>query len=187
MTLPRSRLSTFGSRRPLPRGHGSIVDGVTALCFPLFAAWCGVLTIIDIRTRRLPNPLTLPGAAAVLGYALLIGEFPAAARGAALLAMPHLLLHLLRPAALGAGDVKLALGLGAAAGLGGGQVWAWSAVTAPLLTASAGIGLLLARRCSRGRGGADTAIGALSPDPPAVTVPHGPSMCAATLLGLLLW
>lgn len=187
MTPPRSRLSTFRIRRPHRRGRGPIVDDVTALCFPLFAAWCGALAIIDIRTRRLPNPLTLPGAAAVLGYALLTGEFSAAARGAVLLAIPHLLLHLLRPAALGAGDVKLALGLGAAAGLGGGQVWAWSAVTAPLLTASAGIGLLLARRCSHGRGGADTAIRALSPEPPAATVPHGPSMCVATLLGLLLW
>ncbi|WP_459546987.1 prepilin peptidase [Nocardia sp. X0981] len=159
---------------------------MTAVCFPLFAAWCGVLSVIDIRTRRLPNPLTLPGAAAVFGYALFIGEFPAAARGAALLATPHLLLHLLRPAALGAGDVKLALGLGAAAGLGGAQAWVWSAVTAPLLTASAGIGLLLARRYSSGRRGTGPGIRPLSPDSPATTVPHGPSMCAATLLGLLL-
>ncbi|WP_282786314.1 prepilin peptidase, partial [Nocardia sp. CC201C] len=79
--------------------------------------WCAALGAADLRRRRLPNLLTLPGAAVVLGYAWLDGRWAVALVGALLLAVPYLLIHLTMPSALGAGDVKLALGLGGACAL----------------------------------------------------------------------
>ncbi|MGW0007540.1 prepilin peptidase [Nocardia grenadensis] len=163
---------------------------MTTLGFLTLTVWCAALSVGDIRSRRLPNLLTVPGAVGVLGYAALTGRFHTAAWGAALLATPYLLIHLTRPAALGAGDVKLAVGLGAAAGLGGGQVWVWSAVAAPVCTAIAGVGALLGSRAGRRMFGGRYRFAdprAPTPEHAGRTVPHGPSMCAATLLGLALW
>ncbi|GGK93847.1 A24 family peptidase [Nocardia jinanensis] len=163
---------------------------MTTLGFLALTAWCAVLSISDIRSRRLPNPLTLSGAAAVLGYAALTGQFLTAGRSAALLAVPYLLIHLVRPAALGAGDVKLAIGLGAAAGLGGDRAWVWSALVAPVCTAVAGAGALLGHWAGRRiSGGRRRTADPRAPVPghPGPGIPHGPSMCAATLLGLALW
>ncbi|MEV6559177.1 A24 family peptidase [Nocardia sp. NPDC051756] len=139
------------------------------MAFAALLAWCVVLSVIDFRQRRLPNPLTGGGAVAVLGYALSTGRCTAALVGAALLVVPYLLVHLALPAAFGAGDVKLAIGLGAVAGLGGGQVWVWSALAAPLLTACAGVAVL---RLPRNRS-ADR-----------ISLPHGPAMCLATVCAL---
>ena len=47
----------------------------------------------------------------------------------------YLLVHLVAPAAMGAGDVKLAIGLGALTGCFGVDVWLLAALAAPLLTA----------------------------------------------------
>lgn len=170
------------------------MNGVTALFFLLLAGWCALLAGFDIRSRRLPNPLTLTGALGVLTYAASAGQLGAALRGAALLAIPYLVLHLLRPAALGAGDVKLAVGLGAAAAFGGARTWMWSALAAPLFTAAIAIGLLLGQlvtapmfRNARTSGPPLFPARARSPGGPSTAVPHGPSMCAATLLGLALW
>ncbi|MFI2230752.1 prepilin peptidase [Nocardia testacea] len=163
---------------------------MTTLGFLAFTVWCAALSVTDIRRRRLPNLLTVPGAVAVLTYAALTGTFRPAAWGAALLAAPYLLIHLAHPAALGAGDVKLALGLGAAAGLGGGPVWLWSALAAPVCTALAGVGVLLGSRAGRRIfGGRSGGAPPRAPDRERTghTIPHGPSMCAATLLGLALW
>ncbi|WP_280460102.1 A24 family peptidase [Nocardia carnea] len=175
-------------------GIRGIVDGVTALFYLLLAAWCGLLAGCDIRSRRLPNPLTVTGALGVLAYAAWAGQLGAALRGAALLALPYLVVHLFRPAALGAGDVKLAVGLGAAAALGGAQTWLWSALAAPLFTAAAALGLLLGQRITAPAFGNTRRCGppqcparARSPGGPIAVVPHGPAMCAATLLGLALW
>ncbi|WP_107657966.1 A24 family peptidase [Nocardia suismassiliense] len=109
------------------------------VAFAALLAWCVVLSVIDFRQRRLPNSLTGWGAVAVFGYALSTDQCTAALLGAVLLAVPYLLVHLALPAAFGAGDVKLAVGLGAAAALGGGHAWVRAAVAAPLLTACAGI------------------------------------------------
>ncbi|WP_280508934.1 A24 family peptidase, partial [Nocardia cyriacigeorgica] len=79
------------------------------------AAWCMALSVSDIRSRRLPDLLTGPGAAVVFAYAGCTGRLAAALAGAALLAVPYLIVHVVTPAAFGAGDVKLAIGLGAAA------------------------------------------------------------------------
>ena len=122
--------------------------------------WLVVLSCYDIRTRRLPNALTLPGAAVILLAAGFAGRGLPALAGAAALAAVYLLVHLAAPAAMGAGDVKLAIALGGLAGCFGVGVWFLAALVAPLLTA------LLALGARAGSG--------------ALTVPHGPSMCVAT-------
>ncbi|MRH87357.1 prepilin peptidase [Nocardia sp. SYP-A9097] len=108
----------------------------------ILTLWCALLSYSDLRTHRLPNLLTLPGAAVVLGYGFATGRGTVAVLGALLLAIPYLLVHLCSPAALGAGDVKLALGLGAATALGGPDAWVSAALTAPVLTVLACVGTL---------------------------------------------
>ncbi|HUE32464.1 MAG TPA: A24 family peptidase [Mycobacterium sp.] len=121
--------------------------------------WMGVLSVCDVRHRRLPNALTLPGAGMILVTAACTGRGLPALAGAAVLAGVYLLVHLMAPAAMGAGDVKLAIGLGGLAGCFGAGVWLLAALAAPLLTALCGA-------VARFRG--------------VRTVPHGPSMCLAT-------
>jgi leader peptidase (prepilin peptidase) / N-methyltransferase len=118
--------------------------------------WMAALSGYDVRQRRLPNWLTLPGFVVITLVAAGSGHGRAAAVGAGLLAAVYLLAHAGAPAAMGAGDVKLALGLGALTGCFGGQVWLLAAIGAPLLTAA--IGVVGGHR----------------------RVPHGPSMCAAS-------
>jgi leader peptidase (prepilin peptidase) / N-methyltransferase len=134
-------------------------------------AWLAVLSCYDVRHRRLPNVLTLPGAGVILLVAALAGRGLPALAGAAALAAMYLLVHLAAPAAMGAGDVKLAIGLGGLAGCFGVGVWFLAALAAPLLTALWGVVVL---RLFGGDG--------------AATVPHGPSMCLATVgaVGLAL-
>ncbi len=127
-------------------------------------AWLAALTVYDLRERRLPNALTVPGAVVVLVAAALAGRGIMALLGAVALAAVYLVVHLVRPAAMGAGDVKLAVGVGALAGVFGVDAWVLAAVGAPLLTALWGVVTF------RTRG----------------TVPHGPSMCVATVAAVAL-
>jgi leader peptidase (prepilin peptidase) / N-methyltransferase len=122
--------------------------------------WMAALTGYDVRRRRLPNWLTLPGFAAIVSTAVGSGHGAAAALGAAALTAVYLLVHLLAPTAMGAGDVKLALGTGALTGCFGADVWLLAAVGAPVVTAAVGIVARLGWS--------------------AKTVPHGPSMCLAS-------
>ncbi|PRC55470.1 prepilin peptidase, partial [Mycobacterium sp. ITM-2017-0098] len=69
--------------------------------------------------------------------------------------------HLAAPAAMGAGDVKLAIGIGALTGAFGPDVWVLAAAGASICT-----GLLALWRSGR----------ALES-----SVPHGPSMCLASV------
>lgn len=83
-----------------------------------FVASLAVLSEIDIAERRLPNRIVLPSAAAVLAAQATLFpdralEWTLAALGASLFLLAPLLV---RPDALGMGDVKLALLLGAALG-----------------------------------------------------------------------
>jgi leader peptidase (prepilin peptidase) / N-methyltransferase len=125
-------------------------------------AWLAVLSGYDIRERRLPNWLTLPGAVAVLAVSWVAGRGSPALLGAAALAGLYLIVHLVAPTAMGAGDVKLAVGVGALTGSFGFDVWALAALGAPLLSALWAVVVLLRRTGS--------------------TVPHGPSMCVAAIL-----
>jgi len=122
--------------------------------------WLAALSVYDVRQRRLPNWLTLPGAAAVLTAAALAGRGWPALAGAVALGLLYLVVHAVAPSAMGGGDVKLAIGVGAVSGYFGVDVWLLAALAAPLLTALWAL-LELVRRGAR-------------------TVPHGPAMCAAT-------
>jgi leader peptidase (prepilin peptidase) / N-methyltransferase len=132
----------------------------------LVVAWLAVLSCYDIREGRLPNALTLPGAGVILLAGAVAGRGAPALAGAAALTGVYLLVHLIAPAALGAGDVKLAIGLGGLAGCFGVEVWFLAALAAPLLTALCAVSMR-ATGLFGGAGGAGT-------------VPHGPSMCVAT-------
>ena len=105
--------------------------GVAGACV---LAWLVVLCVYDIRERRLPNWLTVPGALAILAVAAMAGRGVPALLGAIGLAGLYLVVHLISPAAMGAGDVKLAAGVGGLTGAFGFDVWALAAVIAPLLT-----------------------------------------------------
>ena len=125
----------------------------------LVLVWLAVLSYYDIAERRLPNLLTLPGAGVILLVAGFAGRGLPALAGAAALTGVYLLVHLVAPTGMGAGDVKLAIGLGGLAGCFGAEVWFLAALGAPPLTALSGVVAML-------RG--------------VRTVPHGPSMCVAT-------
>jgi prepilin signal peptidase PulO-like enzyme (type II secretory pathway) len=91
------------------------VEGVEAA---LFASVLVLLAAIDLQRRLLPNVLVLPTAAVLLALALVADPHDGVRRllwatGAFAVL---LLLDLLRPAALGMGDVKLAFLLGAGLG-----------------------------------------------------------------------
>lgn len=122
----------------------------------IVAAWLVALSYYDLRQRRLPNLLTLPGGAAILIGAALAGRGTQALAGGLALMAVYLVVYLAAPTAMGAGDVKLAVGLGGLTGCLGFEVWFLAALAAPLLTAVAGLILRMS------------------------TVPHGPSMCLAT-------
>lgn len=85
----------------------------------VIAALCVPLAIIDFRELRLPNPLTL--AVAVTAVATVVVGASGSGRTDWMTAMllgslafggPLLLVHLVKPSAMGFGDVKLAAGLG---------------------------------------------------------------------------
>ena len=130
------------------------------------SAWLVTLTVYDIRERRLPNWLTVPGALAILAVAAAMGRGVPALMGALGLAGVYLVVHLMSPASMGAGDVKLAVGVGGLTGAYGLDVWALAAIVAPLLTV-----MWAAAAVCRRSGSA---------------VPHGPSMCVATLAAVAL-
>ena len=119
------------ARRPLAFIHGG--GGGRRLCAGL-AGRCSAA--YDIRDRRLPNCLTIPGAVVILVAAAAAGRGMPAVMGAAALFAVYLVVHLLAPAAMGAGDVKLAIGIGALTGSFGVDVWALAALGAPLITAA---------------------------------------------------
>ena len=129
-------------------------------------AWLVVLSLYDIRERRLPNWLTVPGALVILAVAAAEGRGVPALVGAGALMGMYLVVHLIAPAGMGAGDVKLAAGVGGLTGAFGVDVWAVAAMAAPLLTAVIAL-VSLARRAE-------------------TTVPHGPSMCLATMAAAML-
>ena len=131
--------------------------------------WFVGLSWYDIRQRRLPNWLTVPGAVVILVCAAWQGHGVPALAGAVSLFAIYFALHVIAPAGMGAGDVKLAIGIGALTGAFGVDVWSLAALGAPLLTAGWAVVLLIARA--------------------EKTVPHGPSMCvtAAAATALVLW
>ncbi|MFD9408894.1 prepilin peptidase [Streptomyces sp. NPDC059989] len=135
-----------------------------------------LLALVDRAVHRLPDVLTLPlaaAAAAGLGAAALLpgaaGSWRAALLGGAALGAAYLVLHLVNPAGLGLGDVKLALSLGVALGWYGWGVWAAGAFLGFLYGALYGLSLVLRGSATRKQGFA-----------------FGPFMAAGALTGVLL-
>ena len=137
-------------------------------------AWTVALSVIDLRQRRLPNVLTLSGAAVITIGAAVAGRGAPALLGGLALGGLYLIVHLVAPSGMGAGDVKLALGVGALTGALGVGAWTLAALGAPLLTALAGVAAVL-----RGRGAALSHCR-------GAAVPHGPAMCVASLAAAAL-
>jgi leader peptidase (prepilin peptidase)/N-methyltransferase len=137
--------------------------GVASGCVLL---WLAALSIYDIRERRLPNWLTLPGAAVILAMAAVHGRGVPAMLGAVTLFGVYAVVHLVSPTSMGAGDVKLAIGIGALTATFGSDIWLLAALGAPLLTAGLAVAALL-RQSEQ-------------------TVPHGPSMCLAAVMATAL-
>lgn len=120
---------------------------------------------VDVLHRRLPDALTLP--ALPLALLLLAPLGPEvvlrAGMGAVLAFAAYAAVHLAAPAALGAGDVKLAAPLGAVLAGVSWEVLVVAGVLAAIFSGAAAV-VLLAVRGRRG------------------VLPHGPSMLLAGLL-----
>ena len=124
------------------------------------------VVLIDVRHRLIPDVVVLPAAAVALGAAVIADpgrwwEPAAAALGAAAFL---LLPWLVRPAAMGLGDVKLALAMGAALGA------AVVAALAAAFAAAAAAGAVLAARHGRAARG--------------MAVPLGPFLAGGAVVGL---
>ncbi|MFE7928308.1 prepilin peptidase [Streptomyces sp. NPDC057456] len=135
-----------------------------------------LLAAVDLRVRRLPDPLTLPLAAAalaLLGPAALLpehaGDWTTALLGALALGGGYLVLHLVNPGGMAYGDVKLALSMGAVLGWYGWATVMLGTFAAFLLGALYGGALAVAGRAGR-----------------RTTIAFGPFMLVGTLAGLLI-
>lgn len=124
--------------------------------YTYFAAVSVPLAVIDLRTLRLPNVLTLSAYPIVAGLlllpALLADGWDAYARallaGAGVLAL-FVVLHLVNPSGMGLGDVKLAGPMGALLGWLSWQAAMVGVVIGFALVALVGIVMILARRADR--------------------------------------
>jgi leader peptidase (prepilin peptidase) / N-methyltransferase len=135
---------------------------------PLLLAlgWLAVAAgAVDVRARRLPDALTLPALPVVLLLLIPIGGSAVwrGVLGAAVAVAAHLAVHLAAPAALGAGDVKLAASLGAALAAASWEALVVAGLLAALFSGAVAATVLVVR----GSGS---------------TLPHGPSMLLAGLL-----
>lgn len=135
-----------------------------------------LLAVVDFRVKRLPDVLTLPLASAalvLLGVAALLpehaGDWLTSLYGALALGGAFFVLFLINPGGMGFGDVKLALGLGAALGWYGWPTLMLGTFAAFVLGALYGGALVVVRRAGR-----KTAIA------------FGPFLIAGTFVGLLM-
>ncbi|NRQ30599.1 prepilin peptidase [Nonomuraea sp. NN258] len=116
----------------------------------LYFALAGTaLAVIDWRTTRLPDVITLPSYPILALTLLPTGELPRALLGAAALAVLYGVLWFARPDAMGLGDVKLAGLIGMAAAALSWQSWVVAALGGQLLGALYAVGLLVTGRGTR--------------------------------------
>ncbi|MGW2379974.1 prepilin peptidase [Streptomyces sp. NPDC001658] len=135
-----------------------------------------LLTVVDLRVRRLPDVLTLPSAAATLALLGLVslvpehtGHWPSAALGTLALGAGYYLLWRINPGGMGFGDVKLALLAGAVLGWYGWGTVLLGTLTGFVLGALYGWTLVLLRRADR-----------------KAAIPFGPFLIAGVCAGLLI-
>lgn len=124
-------------------GAGTVGVGVAvwvALSIATFAAW------VDLQSSRIPDELValalLPSVGSA-GAALVTGggatRLVAVVSGIGILALPLLVIHLVSPSAMGFGDVKLAVAVGAAIGLVDPALGLIALCVASALTAAVGV------------------------------------------------
>lgn len=149
--------------------------GWPAIAYAALAAVLVVLSVIDVETHLLPNVITYPAFLGGLGLIVVLslalghgGHLPSALIGGFTAFALLLVLHVILPAGMGLGDVKLAPTLGLFLGwMYDSPLTAVSLVLYALLIASAGGGLVgLAVNTLRRRRG---------------EFPFGPALAAATL------
>ncbi|MEU0006608.1 A24 family peptidase [Streptomyces sp. NPDC006314] len=135
-----------------------------------------LLAVVDFRVQRLPDPLTLPLAAAalaLLGLTALLpehaGHWLTALYGALALGGGYYVLYRVNPAGMGFGDVKLAVGMGALLGWYGWPTVLLGTFAGFLLGALYGGALVVARRAGR-----------------KTAIPFGPFLMAGAFAGLLI-
>jgi leader peptidase (prepilin peptidase)/N-methyltransferase len=90
---------------------------VEAIALACWVTAVVIAAVIDHREARLPDLVVIPGAIFTVAAAGMVGRGIEALAGAVLFCLPMLVVHLVRPAGLGFGDVKFALLLGAGIGL----------------------------------------------------------------------
>lgn len=142
----------------------------------LLAPVAVLLAVVDFRVQRLPDPLTLPFAAAalvLLGPTALLpehaGEWTTALLGALALGAGYFVLFLINPGGMGFGDVKLALGAGAVLGWYGWPTVMLGTLAGFLSGALYGGVLVVARKAGR-----------------KTAIPFGPFLISGAFVGLLM-
>ncbi|MGX1702294.1 prepilin peptidase [Microbacterium sp. NPDC055357] len=153
----------------------SAVNLTLSVVFVLFAALSVSLSVIDIRTHRLPNIIVLPAYPITIGLlalACLLGADGRLLIGA-LLAMAgmfafYLVLRLISPRGMGGGDVKLAGVVGLVLGWVGWDAVAVGSLAGFILGGVFGTAMLALRRADR-----------------RTRIPFGPFMLAGAWVGIL--
>lgn len=107
------------------------------------------LAVIDWRTFRLPDVLTLPAYPLLALLLLPTGELPRALLGALALALLYGVLWSIRPAETGLGDVKLAGLIGLVAASLGWQSWVIAALAGQVFGALYAVALLITKKADR--------------------------------------
>ncbi|MGY1500235.1 prepilin peptidase [Streptomyces sp. QTS52] len=180
-----SAKSSYGPSTPLLALATALVCAALAAATgirPELGAWLllapvwVLLAVVDFRVQRLPDPLTLPLAAAalvLLGVAALLpehaGDWLTSLLGTLLLGGAYFVLFLISPNGMGFGDVKLALGLGAVLGWYGWGTVVLGTFAGFLFGGLYGLALVIARRAGR-----------------RTSIPFGPFLIAGAFVGLLI-
>lgn len=164
-------------RRPGPTQNVSMPIPLfaVALAYLVLAVITVVLTVIDLRRRRLPNAIVLPAYPVILGLLALAcfggAEWSALGRavvGSVVLCGFYAILRLLPSGGMGGGDVKLAAVIGLSMGWVGWGAVVVGGLAAFLLGGMFGTVLLLTRRADR-----------------RTAIPFGPWMLLGTWIGII--
>jgi leader peptidase (prepilin peptidase)/N-methyltransferase len=140
----------------------------------VFSVAAVVISVVDLREKRVPNPVLLVAGAVVAVLAVLDAALTGAwfallgaVIGGAALFGAYLLIAFLAPAAMGMGDVKLAALVGFVLGGAGWGAWILGVAAGVLCGGIAATIVLVARR----RG-------------PTGSLPYAPTMLLGALIGL---